>query len=95
MAQRLVRRTHAACGSLGCDTCGGTGFHGRIGLFELLQSTHSICAGIVAGHTHQQLFTVARSEGLRTLREEGSRLALAGTTTDAEVERVTLGDHEL
>lgn len=94
MAQRLVRRTHAACGSLGCDTCGGTGFHGRIGLFELLQSTHRICAGIVAGHTHQQLFTVARSEGLRTLREEGSRLALAGTTTDAEVERVTLGDHE-
>jgi general secretion pathway protein E len=94
MAQRLVRRSHGACAGRGCGACGGTGFLGRIGLFELLRSTPRVGAGIVAGLTHQALFEVARAEGLRTLREEGARLASGGITTDGEIERVTIGDHE-
>jgi len=94
MAQRLVRRIHVQCNGGGCGDCAGTGFSGRIGLFELLGVTPEIRSLIGSGGDRDRLYAAAREDGLRTLREEGLRLASEGVTSLDEVRRVTLSEHE-
>ena len=94
MAQRLARRVHASCAGRGCDACMETGFSGRIGLFELLRVSPEIRLLIGTRCDRARLIDTARREGLRTLREEGMRLARTGITTEQEVLRVTLAEDE-
>jgi type IV pilus assembly protein PilB len=75
----------------GCPTCGGTGYHGRAGIFEILPLTDEIRGLVGADASTAEIQTVAVAAGMRTLREDGIRLCLEGVTTAAEVQRV-LGD---
>ena len=74
---------------VGCDACGGTGYRGRLGLFELLVVSDRIRRLIVQQVTTQVLVQAAHDEGMRTLREDGQRKVLMGVTTPEEVLRVT------
>jgi general secretion pathway protein E len=89
LAQRLVRCVHEACGGAGCADCFETGLHGRTGLYELLRITPSLQELIVSGAARSGLTRAAAASGMRTLAEEGARLVEEGTTTAAEVRRVT------
>ena len=88
LAQRLVRRMHEACGGMGCQTCFGTGFQGRIGVFELLAVDERVRALVSAGATASAIREAGRGRGMRTLHEAGMELAERGVTTRLEIERV-------
>jgi type II secretory ATPase GspE/PulE/Tfp pilus assembly ATPase PilB-like protein len=72
--------------AVGCPECGGTGYRGRIPLFEVMTMTDEI-ALLVSAPT-REIEAMAVSQGMATLREDGVRLAAAGITTLDEVRRV-------
>jgi type IV pilus assembly protein PilB len=72
----------------GCTACGGTGYRGRVGLFEVLPMSETIRALIADGASHAAIHSAAVAEGMRTLRDDGLRLCLDGLTTLDEVRRV-------
>jgi len=78
----------------GCDKCNGTGHKGRFGLFEVFVVDDESRKMIVNKVTNTELRKRAREVGMRTLREDGARKAVAGMTTANEVLRVTVGDED-
>ncbi len=73
----------------GCENCRHTGFRGRTGIYEILTVTESIRELILARASSQQIKQKAISQGMRTLRQDGTRKVLSGITTFTEVMRVT------
>jgi general secretion pathway protein E len=73
----------------GCDACSGTGYVGRVGIFELLEATPELCKLIVQRTDAGVIRALAQSQGMRLLREDGWQKAQSGLTTLAEVLRVT------
>jgi type IV pilus assembly protein PilB len=73
----------------GCHDCRGTGFRGRIGIFELLRITDEMRELILERASDSRLLEGARHTGMTTLREECLALVGAGETTLEEVLRVT------
>jgi general secretion pathway protein E len=97
MAQRLVRKLCPACRksdgtywhAVGCDKCGHTGYQGRVGVYELLETTNQIRAQIHNRASEAEIRRSAQESGMKTMREDGERYLLDGTTTQAELLRVT------
>jgi type IV pilus assembly protein PilB len=77
---------------VGCEQCRGTGYKGRIGLFEIFVLDDSVRHLINNRRSTVLLRQRARELGMRTLREDGFRKVLAGLTSAKEVISVTLGD---
>jgi type IV pilus assembly protein PilB len=73
---------------VGCVRCNHTGYKGRFGIYEVLQVTEDIRRLIMEGGGADQLRKMARSEGMRTLREDGLTKIQNGDTSVAEVLRV-------
>lgn len=73
----------------GCDWCGGTGFRGRIGVFEVMEVTPTLRRAIGPKTDASDLEAVARDEGMTTMAEDGVAKCRAGLTTVDEVFRVT------
>jgi general secretion pathway protein E len=96
VAQRLVRKLCPHCRrhdgqlwhAVGCDKCGMTGYQGRVGIYELLQTTDQIRAQIHDRASEAQIRVTAQHDGMRTMREDGERWLADGTTTQAELLRV-------
>ena len=76
----------------GCDACAGTGYHGRVAIFEFFVIDPSIERMIHAGAGLAKLRKHARQQGMRTLREDGLRKAVEGITTIGEVIAATTGE---
>ncbi|MFL5961591.1 MAG: GspE/PulE family protein [Gaiellaceae bacterium] len=76
----------------GCLQCANTGYSGRVALYELMP-VHGLGRVLLDGST-SEIFDAAVAAGMRTLREDGVRQALAGVTTLEEVRRIT-GDRRL
>jgi type IV pilus assembly protein PilB len=85
---RTGKRGQELARGAGCTACGGTGFRGRIGLFEVLPLTEEIRALAAAKASTTEIEKAAVAAGMRTLREDGIRLCLEGMTTPDEVRRV-------
>lgn len=75
----------------GCNNCALTGYMGRKGIFEIFVTDDEIQRMIFQKITAAKLRQKAREKGMRTLREDGIRKAIAGITTIEEVLRVTMG----
>ena len=73
----------------GCHNCRGTGFLGRIAIYEVLPFTESIKKLITSEADHRALRVQARKEGMTTLRENAVKKLLQGQTTYQEVLRIT------
>ncbi len=73
----------------GCERCGGTGYRGRIGLYELLVMSDAIRHEIASGSDANVIRNQAIREGMKTLREDALEKLAAGLTTPEEVVRVT------
>jgi type IV pilus assembly protein PilB len=73
--------------AVGCARCSGTGFHGRVGVFECLQVDDPIRERIVARSHHNELIEAAVDAGMHTLQQAGCDVAASGRTTLTEVMR--------
>ena len=76
----------------GCSKCNNTGYKGRFGLFEVYVMEDEGRKLVINKETSGVIQNHARKVGMRTLREDGARKAIAGMTTPKEVLRVTVGD---
>jgi len=74
----------------GCDRCNGTGYKGRVGLFEVMDLTEDIRELILSGATAVELRRKAIEEGMITLRQSGLQKIRDGVTTIDEVVRETV-----
>ncbi len=77
--------------AVGCPHCQGTGYRGRVGIYELVDVTPELQELILARATAEKMRALASAQGGRTLREDGLAKARAGLTTVEEVVRVTGG----
>ena len=73
----------------GCDDCSHTGYRGRSGIFELLPVNDTVRQLILKRSSADAIKETAVGLGMRTLREDGWAKVRNGTTTVAEVVRVT------
>jgi general secretion pathway protein E len=73
----------------GCEACSGTGYKGRIGIFEVLPISGPVRELIMKRATSKELKDKATELGMRTLREDGIEKVKRGITTIDEVLRVT------
>jgi len=73
----------------GCKACYGSGYRGRCGIYELMPMSQSIKMQLLKSADSNIMQKIAVEEGMRTLRVQGTTLALAGITTSTEVVRVT------
>ncbi|HEY6070697.1 MAG TPA: GspE/PulE family protein, partial [Chthoniobacterales bacterium] len=76
----------------GCEQCRGTGYKGRMGIFEMFVLDDEVRHMINKRRSTLNLRRRARELGMRTLREDGIRKVLSGQTTAEEVISTTLGD---
>jgi type II secretory ATPase GspE/PulE/Tfp pilus assembly ATPase PilB-like protein len=72
----------------GCDYCRGTGYRGRIGIFELLNISDPIRDMVVHHASSTELKAQAIREGMRTLRDDGLEKVMSGISTIEEILRV-------
>jgi len=75
--------------AVGCEHCQGTGYQGRIGIYELVYITPELQSGVLQGQSAVELRKLATQQGFRTLREDGWIKAYQGITSVEEVLRVT------
>ncbi len=92
ISQRLVRVLCSECkvhlseyeyGAVGCEVCNGTGYHGRIGIFEILTITKEVRAHLYAGKPHHDIFLDGP-----TLYQDGLEKMRRGVLSRAELNRV-------
>jgi type IV pilus assembly protein PilB len=74
----------------GCDRCNGTGYKGRVGLYEVMEITEELRELILVGASALELKRKAVDEGMITLRRSGLRKVMEGVTTIEEVARETV-----
>ncbi len=77
------------CVGKGCERCAHTGYHGRMGIFELLVVDDAIRRLMIKDPDMNLIRESARRAGMKTLLEEGAIKAAAGMTAMSEVLRVT------
>ena len=75
----------------GCAACNGTGYKGRVGLFEVMVVSPALQQMILAGASTYDLSRQALAEGMVTLRRSGLRKIADGVTTVDEIVRETTG----
>ena len=74
---------------VGCARCGGTGYKGRVGLYEVMTITEEIRTLCVERASAARIAEVAVGNGMRRLREDGLEKVRLGKTSILEVARVT------
>ena len=75
-----------------CKTCNGSGYKGRVALYEVLRMNDTLREMILQGASTAELKLAAIRSGMNTLRMAGNLKVLAGVTTPEEVMRVTMAD---
>ncbi|MCC6646097.1 MAG: type IV-A pilus assembly ATPase PilB [Polyangiaceae bacterium] len=76
----------------GCKTCNGSGYKGRVALYEVMRMNDTLREMILQGASTAELKVGAIKTGMSSLRMSGNAKVLAGVTTPAEVLRVTMSD---
>jgi type IV pilus assembly protein PilB len=75
--------------AVGCSRCGGSGYRGRVGVYEVMSVSEEIRGLILERAKVDDIHAVALSEGTLSLRDDGLDKVREGVTTIAEVERMT------
>ncbi len=80
----------------GCDHCGGSGYKGRLAIYEVLEVDDVISSLMVRQHVSDiEIEKQAIAQGMMFMKQDGFLKALQGQTTLAEIERVTEGKASL
>jgi len=75
---------------VGCETCGGTGYKGRVGLHELLLGTDLIKKLIQEHARVAEILAAALNDNMRTLKQDGMEKVLQGVTDMLQVRAVCI-----
>lgn len=106
VAQRLVRRLCEDCKTpdtppaglksawkaMGCGKCSGTGYRGRIGVFEFIDMRGELSDALKPGVAASEVEKLARKKKIASIREDAMAKIEAGLTSAAEVDRVLGAD---
>jgi len=76
----------------GCQTCSGTGYKGRVALYEVMRFSDELKEMVLQGASAAELKVGAIKKGMSTLRMSGIRKVSEGVTTPEEILRVTMSD---
>ena len=88
------RKSQLICEPVGCQRCNGTGFYGRIGIYEIMEITPRL-RNMIARKAHtDSLRQAAIEEGMHTLKQSARRLVLEGTTALTELQAITVEDYD-
>lgn len=93
--QKLIQRVvttplaiHTLFDAKGCEACGGSGYKGRVGIFEAIRIDEKIEEVILTDTREAAIREASKPQGIPTMQEDGIFKALAGITTLDEVARV-------
>jgi type IV pilus assembly protein PilB len=91
---KAVLEEHGLAGAepfepVGCARCAGSGYRGRVGVYEVMAVSEHIRALILERASVDVMITVAVREGMSRLRDDGMRKVREGVTSIAEIERMT------
>jgi type IV pilus assembly protein PilB len=75
--------------AVGCSRCGGSGYRGRVGLYEVMSVSEEIRTLILEHGSVDAIATVAVEQGMCRLRDDGLVKIREGLTSIAEIERMT------
>ena len=78
-----------------CQACNGSGYKGRVGVYEILKMNDTIAAAVAKKASTDVIRRMALENGMKTLLGYGLQLVREGITTLAEVERILLTDSGL
>ena len=78
---------------VGCQRCNGTGYYGRIGVYEIMEITPRIRGMIARRAATDTIRQAAMEEGMLTLRQSVRRLVLDGTTAITEMHSISVEDY--
>jgi general secretion pathway protein E len=84
-----LRLGEAVCEPRGCERCGGTGYRGRTGVFEIIETTGAVRELIAPNTNSGTIERAAREAGVTSMIEDAVAKCRAGVTSAAEVLRVT------
>ncbi len=92
LSQRLVRKICPECGGkkrngIRCKRCGGTGYKGRSGIFELLMVNDELRSAINKNSSSSELQAIAVDHGMITLKQDGEMKVAEGITSREELNR--------
>lgn len=73
---------------VGCEACGDTGYHGRIGVYEIMPVTNDLRIKIAAGARADEIKEQAVSEGMNTLSVSAAKLCIEGVTSFKEALKI-------
>lgn len=76
----------------GCATCAGTGYKGRIALYEVMPFTEALKEAVLNGASSAEIKRTAINDGMKSLRMSGVTKVAEGVTTIEEILRVTMAD---
>ncbi len=74
---------------VGCSRCGGSGYRGRVGVYEVMSVSERIRGLILERASVDEMVAVAVNDGMQRLRDDGLVKVREGLTSIAEVERMT------
>ena len=72
----------------GCDKCGGSGYKGRMGIYEILEVDKQLKQGVLSNLGQNELVALAKKNGFRTMQNMGHDLLLSGDLNYKEYDRV-------
>ncbi len=88
LADKFKEETPVFYRGKGCDICGGSGYYGRIGIYEVLEVTDAIREAIMKRLNADEIEQIAIHEGMTTMLDDGMEKAKQGITSIEEVLRV-------
>ncbi|MEC9407129.1 MAG: type IV-A pilus assembly ATPase PilB [Pseudomonadota bacterium] len=74
----------------GCDACSGTGYKGRVGIYQVMPVNEDMGRAIMEGSNAMELAQLAQQQGINDLRRSGLEKVMQGVTSLVEVNRVTV-----
>ena len=80
---------------VGCQRCNGTGYYGRIGVYEIMEISPRLRSLIANRAATDILRETAIDEGMLTLKQAARRLVLEGITPLSEMQRISVEDLSL
>ena len=79
----------------GCNVCNGTGYKGRLALYEVMQMNDELRQAVISGIPSDRIKKMAISCGMESLRTAGRKKIMDGVTTISEVIGTTVADEDL
>jgi type II secretory ATPase GspE/PulE/Tfp pilus assembly ATPase PilB-like protein len=94
LPQREIDRLQTLYKGAGCASCHGTGYAGRVGLFELLIMNEAVKKVLLQTNEANVIREAAQASGMKSMRHWGIEMVKAGLTTVEELVQVTHEDVE-